>query len=282
MEEGYHRLKEAHAELRAAHGALAERAHALEAFVVAMTHDLSNPTSAIFFLARELCQTHQQTLSPAGYRSLERIQARAAEVHRKLHDLLEFFHVAHAAEPDQSVGLSRLIGGIVEELGPLAEDKAVRIRAGPLPSVHGQGRKLWHAFANLISNAITYAPSGCGEVEIHSAGSAEGNVTVCIRDNGIGIDPLFHEKIFDLFTRVPTRLADGRTPPGSGVGLAIVKQVIEEHGGRVWVDSAAGHGAAFYVSLPAARESPQSCSEATRQSPPLVPAEPDRLTPAPE
>ena len=86
-----------------------------------------------------------------------------------------------------------------------------------------------------------------------SAEERDGDTTLCVRDNGVGIEARFHRTIFELFTRVPAagQMVDGAEVEGTGVGLAIVKRVVEEHGGRVWVESTRGSGSAFYVLLPA-------------------------------
>jgi two-component system, OmpR family, phosphate regulon sensor histidine kinase PhoR len=126
---------------------------------------------------------------------------------------------------------------------------------GTLPRVWGQSQKLAHVVSNLLSNAVKYVPAGSGEVRL--AGEVRnGHVVFSVHDNGIGIPPAYHNGIFELFGRVPGKeqAVEGSVVAGTGVGLAIVKRIVEAHEGRVWVESTPGLGSRFFVQLPAHEE----------------------------
>jgi len=122
----------------------------------------------------------------------------------------------------------------------------VRVDVTPrLPVISGQATKLRHVVANLIGNAIRFVPSGTGAIGV-SATREGASVVLSVRDNGVGIPAEYHDAIFEMFRRVP----DG-DEAGSGMGLAIVKRIVEAHGGQVWVESTPGAGSVFRVRLPA-------------------------------
>ena len=133
-------------------------------------------------------------------------------------------------------------------LEPRIAARQVRVEvASPLPAIRGQALKLRHVVENLIGNAIRFVPAGTGTIAV-SATRENGAVILAVRDNGVGIPPEYHAEIFKMFRRAPN--ADG-DEAGTGMGLAIVKRIVEGHGGEVWVDSAPGAGSVFRVRLPA-------------------------------
>jgi signal transduction histidine kinase len=168
-----------------------------------------------------------------------------------LRDLLRLFRVASAQEARGPVELSALVRDTLDTLHPHIVDRRVRIAVGLLPPVWGQREKLRHVMSNLLGNAIKYVPIDRGEISV-TAERQNGVVIVRVQDNGIGIPAPYHQRIFELFGRVPsssTPHADESS--GSGVGLALVKRIVEEHEGAVWVESAPGVGSTFLVRLPA-------------------------------
>ena len=118
------------------------------------------------------------------------------------------------------------------------------VDADPLPTVCGDPVQLVQLFQNLIDNAIKYSGATRPTVRI-TAERSGGDWRITVRDNGVGIDPQYHQQIFGIFKRL-----HGRDVPGTGIGLALTKRVVERHGGRIWVESAAGQGAAFTFTLP--------------------------------
>jgi len=133
------------------------------------------------------------------------------------------------------------------DLGELVRSKGAEIRtSGELPTIWGDRDRIGQLIANLIGNGLKYNQSKHPWVEVGTLTQESGAwVTLSIRDNGIGIDPQFHAKIFQLFRRLHTR----EEYEGTGAGLAICKKIVQAHGGRIWVESTPNEGATFFVSL---------------------------------
>ena len=139
-------------------------------------------------------------------------------------------------------------GPVVEALANLhlsVEGSLAEVRVDPLPVVMANAPRLVQLFQNLIGNAIKYSGRTTPRVHI-SAERRDDDWVFSVRDNGIGIEPRHREQIFDMFQRVHAQ----NQYPGTGIGLAICKRVVEQHRGRIWVESEPGRGSAFYFSLP--------------------------------
>jgi signal transduction histidine kinase len=172
-----------------------------------------------------------------------------------LRDLLELFRVTSASETPCAVDLEAEVRQALDTLRPRIAHRGVRVTVSPLPRVWGQPEKLRHVLSNVLDNAVKYVRPGHRDVTL--AGFQEnGAVRLEVRDNGIGIPPAYQQRIFHLFGRVPAaqQEVDGQPAAGTGVGLALVKRIVEEHHGEVWVESSPGVGSCFYVRLPAPRE----------------------------
>ena len=154
------------------------------------------------------------------------------------------------SEPEavETVDLGAVTAQAIEVLQPHLAARRVQVDVmTPLPAIPGQATKLRHVVANLIGNAIRFVPSETGAIGV-SATREGASVVLSVRDNGVGIPAEYHDAIFETFRRVPDG-NDGEA--GSGMGLAIVKRIVETHGGQVWVDSTPGVGSVFRVRLPA-------------------------------
>ena len=118
-----------------------------------------------------------------------------------------------------------------------------------LPTVAGDPAQLVHLLQNLIGNALKY--HGADPPRVHvSAACRRGECVVSVRDNGIGIEPKYHARIFEIFRR----LHDAQDYPGTGIGLAVCRRIVHRHGGRIWLESAPGRGSVFYFTIPEYRE----------------------------
>src|SRR5216117_1718919 len=221
-------LSAVNAELAAKARALEEKQDELKSFVYTVTHDLKSPLSAILLIADLLQQREGAGLGAEGREDLERIVRLAGGTEDMIRDLLELFRITSQPEAP------------------------ARVEMGALPRVWGQARKLGHVVSNLLGNAVKYVAAEQGEIAV-LGGAENGSVRLSVRDNGIGIPPAYHRGIFELFGRVPGREqeVDGRAVGGTGVGLAIVKRIVEAHRGSVAVESAPGAGSCFTVRLPA-------------------------------
>jgi signal transduction histidine kinase len=233
--------------------ALEERQEDLKAFIYAVTHDLKSPLTNILLGADIVLDREAVTLTAAGRDELVRVARMAAHGEAMIQDLLGLFQITSEPEEPSWVDLDRLVAGALDTLGAEITRKDVTVEVAPLPRVWGQAGKLRHVVANLLGNAVKYVERGRGRVEV-TATLEDGGAVVCVADNGIGIPAHYQRGIFELFGRVPGQasVVDGQTVDGTGVGLSIVKRIVEAHGGAVWVESSPGRGARFFVRLPAA------------------------------
>jgi signal transduction histidine kinase len=241
--------------LATANHALGEKARALEqrqedlrALIYTVTHDLKDPLANILLGADLVLGRGEDGLCTEDREELIRIVRLAEGGEGMIRDLLDLFRATAASEAAGWVDVEALVRHAVDGLRVRVEAKRVCVRVGPLPRAWGQAGKLAHVVANLLGNAVKYVRPDDGEVEV-SGRLENGSALFCVRDNGVGIPAAYQARIFDLFRRVPGQ-TNGE-PAGSGVGLAIVKRIVEAHGGAVWVESAPGTGSRFWVRLPA-------------------------------
>jgi light-regulated signal transduction histidine kinase (bacteriophytochrome) len=148
------------------------------------------------------------------------------------------------------VDVERLVDRLLIDLGPAIEEADAVVLRGPLPAVHGDPIQLGQLFQNLLSNAIKFRGAEAPRVEVSAVRDGP-MVRFSVSDNGIGIAPEFQERIFVIFQRLHSR----DEYPGTGIGLAICKKIVERHGGTIWLDSRPGEGTTFHFTLPPAEAS---------------------------
>jgi light-regulated signal transduction histidine kinase (bacteriophytochrome) len=159
--------------------------------------------------------------------------------------LLTYSRVGNPGEPALPIHMEDALRAALDTLKGSIGDAGARITAEPLPTVPGNALQLAQVFQNLIGNALKYRAKTAPEV--HISAKREGRVwLISVRDNGMGFDPLDAGKIFTIFQRLHTR----EEYPGTGIGLAICKKIIDRHGGRIWADSLPGRGSTFFFTLP--------------------------------
>jgi signal transduction histidine kinase len=226
-------------------GLLETKQRELKELVETVAHDLKAPISSALLTVDDVLERDGTTLGAETREDLDRGIALLARAEGMVRDLSRTFQIVWEPEPWGAVDLNATLARAMETLGPKAAARGTQLWIGTLPVVWGQSDKLEHAFGNLLGNAIDHARSEGGHVTV-DGDLANGMATICVRDDGCGIPPEYHRRIFELYARVPRPGAR----QGSGVGLAIVKRVVEAHGGAVWVESEPGAGSRFSVRLP--------------------------------
>ena len=219
----------------------------LEAYVRTVSHDLRGPLVAVQGFCSLLEETCGGQLPEAGRYFLDRVKENARQMDRLISDLLELSTAGQAAGVCYWVPARSVVEGIAEDLAPLLAVSGARLEIQePMPQVLADETRLRQVFLNLIGNAAKHMgrPEG-GVIEV-SAEPAERGYVFCVADSGVGIDPVLHERIFEMFYSRPTN-GEGR---GFGLGLPIVRKIVEAHGGRIWVQSEPERGARFYVHFP--------------------------------
>ncbi|HEX2996034.1 MAG TPA: ATP-binding protein [Anaerolineales bacterium] len=219
----------------------------LERFTYTVSHDLKSPLITIKgflgFLRDDAKSGNLKRLE----NDIQRIADAADKMQRLLNDLLELSRIGRLVNESESIDLKKLISEVLELLYGRIHGGNISVKvADGLPNIYGDRPRLFEVLQNLIDNAAKFMgdqPQPCIEIGQKGTGS-DGKPILFIRDNGIGIDPKFQDRIFGLFDKL-----DPRTD-GTGIGLALVKRIIEIHGGRVWVESEPGMGATFYFTLP--------------------------------
>lgn len=189
---------------------------------------------------------HDQ-LDDKGRRFIDFAVDGARRMHTLIHDLLAYSRVTTHGHPMRATDTAGVVREVLENLDWLIRRKGAIVNvAEPLPAVRADRTQLLQVFQNLIGNALKFSPDP-PRVSV-SARPQAGVVRFVVRDEGIGIDPAYFDKIFLVFQRLHTR----SEYPGTGIGLAVCKKVIERHGGRIGVESEVGAGSTFWFTLPQA------------------------------
>ncbi|MEK7469674.1 MAG: response regulator [Planctomycetota bacterium] len=241
------RAARALAETRAALMAeLENKNQELEAFSYSVSHDLRAPLRAIDGFCAALQEDCSDRLDDAGKGYLARVRKAAGRMGRLIDDLLAFSRVGRFGMCLSSVDMEGLARASVVELREQNPSSALEFSVGSLQRVNGDSSLLTQVFQNLLANAVKYS-SGRSPARIGVTCEDKPDEAVfSVRDNGVGFDPQYAHKLFGVFQR----LHRSDEFEGTGVGLALVKRIVERHGGRVWAEGAPGDGAAFHFSIP--------------------------------
>jgi len=212
----------------------------LRQFVYAVSHDLREPLRMVKSYT-QLLELRRQQHSDADRQEFARQITDAVErAERLLADLVTYSHQLRALDqPASLVDAEAVLGAVLMTMEKSITDSGAQITHDSLPAVLFDFDQLSYLFRELIANAIKFRAEGTPQIDI-SAGTSEDSTTFSVRDNGIGIDPRYHEQIFGVFKRL-----HGREFPGTGMGLAVCKRIVEQRGGTIWVESEAGSGATF-------------------------------------
>lgn len=221
----------------------------LARFSHAVSHDLQSPVRTIGSLAELLARRRQGKIDEGETRILDMIVQGADQMQRLIGSLLDYAQVGHEEVNRETVPVSELVEGVRLALGALIVETHAQVLCGPLPAVQADRVQLAQLFQNLVVNAIRYRrPEEPPVVEI-SGELVQGEWRFAVKDNGEGIPRDYLRDVFE-----PLKRLHGNNVPGTGLGLALCRTVVERHGGRIWVESeGAGRGSTFYFTLPQER-----------------------------
>jgi signal transduction histidine kinase len=218
----------------------------LEQFAFAASHDLQEPLRTVISFVGLLERSARSKLTGTETEYLSYIIDGSRRMRVLIDDLLRYSQVGQKPEPNQVVNLNVVLAWAIENLREGIANSGAEVSSDQLPCVFGDEGQLGLVFQNLVSNAIKYAsPDTAPKVCISSLRN-DGFWQIRIRDNGIGIDEAYFQLVFGAFKRL-----HGKDVPGTGIGLAVCRKVIEAHGGRIWVESKIGDGSTFCFTLPA-------------------------------
>jgi hypothetical protein len=218
----------------------------LEVFSYSVSHDLRAPLRAIDNFTTILLEDHTGSLDAEGRRLFGIVRRNAKMMAQLIDDILAFARAGRRDLTLRDVDLEAIAWDLwLERRNGLADPKPT-LQITPTPHVHADQAAIRQVLANLIDNAIKFSASRAS-ARIVIGGEARGGDVICfVKDNGVGFDPTYAHKLFGVFQRLHTE----EEFEGTGIGLGIVKRIIDKHGGRVWAEAKPGEGATFYFSLP--------------------------------
>ena len=225
----------------------------LQDFATFASHDLQAPLRKLKGFSTLLKQSWGRGSGPEVLDYLERMEKAANGMQDLIDDLLSYASVSSEEQAGVSVDLNVTLHGVLSDLQYMIDDSQAHVRVEKLPVVQADPPRMTQLFKNLLENALKFHRKGIApEVRVFTADLSsdacqdQSCVEVVVQDNGIGIDPQFQKRVFQPFQRLHGRSAF----EGSGVGLAICRKVVEQHGGKIWVKSSPGEGTAFHIVLP--------------------------------
>ncbi|HXE42971.1 MAG TPA: ATP-binding protein, partial [Candidatus Baltobacteraceae bacterium] len=218
----------------------------LEAFSYSVSHDLRAPLRHIVGYVDILQTETEDKLDDDARTHLQTIADAAKQMGNLIDALLEFSRMGRTELRKQPVNLGQLVESAQRALRPEIQERQIEWKIGPLPDIEGDSVMLNQVIVNLISNALKYTrPRKKAVIEI-GAKQSDHKIIFFIRDNGVGFDMAYSDKLFGVFQRLhPVREFEG-----TGIGLANVRRIVHRHGGRVWAEGALDEGATFYFSIP--------------------------------
>lgn len=224
---------------------LARSNYELEQFAYVASHDLKEPLRMITSYTQLIARRYETQLDEQAKQYIHFVVDGALQLNALISDLLTYSRASQGELPLATVDFSLLIVQVLKNLSTTIEESGASITFDPLPTTKANSTQMSRVLQNLLSNAIKF--HGKSTPRIHVSCRVHGTEWLfSIQDNGIGIDPQFASRIFVLFQRLHPR----RVYPGTGIGLAVCKKIIERHGGRIWFESQPDKGTCFYFTLP--------------------------------
>ncbi|HEY2952918.1 MAG TPA: ATP-binding protein [Verrucomicrobiae bacterium] len=218
----------------------------LEQFAYVASHDLQEPLRMVASFTQLLARRYKDQLDKDAREFIYFAVDGAARMQTLIHDLLAYSRLGTRGKPFQTIDLNHLLSRVLVNLKVAIDESKAVITHDPLPTVTADGTQLTQLLQNLLGNAIKFRADKPPHIHVAVARRG-GDWLFSVRDNGIGINQKYFDRIFVIFQRLHSRL----DYPGTGIGLALCKKIVERHGGRIWVESAEGKGTTFYFLLPA-------------------------------
>ncbi len=241
----YKQLQEANAVLEQRSQDLARSNAELEQFAYAVSHDLQEPLRMISSYLALLKRRYVDNLDEKGLEFIAYAVDGAQRMQEMIHALLTYARVDTRGSPFEPIEGQEILERVLMNLTVAIEESEAVVTHDDLPTVAVDATQFAQVFQNLISNALKFR--GTEQPHVHISAVQEHDMWIfSVQDDGIGIDPEFHEEIFRVFRRLHTQ----QEYPGTGIGLATCKKIIERHGGRIWVESQNEQGATFYFTVP--------------------------------
>lgn len=230
-------LKDLTSELKRSNDDLMQFAHTV-------AHDLKQPLRTLTHFIRDLSRRSTGRVDPEADRDCFLVIRSIEHMSAIIDDLLIYAKVGSGGLNIQSVSMEDALQTALENLNRVIKESQVLVTHTPLPTLLCDGTQVVCLLQNLIDNAIKFRGSAQPRIQI-SAAVSDTEIVFSVRDNGIGIDPKFHGAVFEILQRLHTQ----SEYPGTGMGLAICKKIVERHKGRIWVDSRHGEETTFYFTL---------------------------------
>lgn len=220
----------------------------LEQFAYVASHDLQEPLRMVSSYTQLLARRYKGQLDSDADEFIAFAVDGAQRMQMLINDLLAYSRVSRKGQPFKPVNCEMVLKRVLAMLRQAISESKATITYDPLPTIIADGRQLLQLFQNLISNALKYRSQTPPKIHIGFGAKslAEGGGSLFwVEDNGIGIEPQYTERIFIIFQRLHSRAEY----PGTGIGLAICKKIVQRHGGRIWVESEFGKGSTFYFTI---------------------------------
>ncbi len=240
-------LEEKNQEIQKRTEELASSNQELEQFAYVASHDLQEPLRMVASFTQLLSNKYSGKMEKDADEYIAFAVDGAKRMQALINDLLQYSRVGSQAKKSGPVDLDAVVRQALENLKITIEKNGARVTRDPLPITRGDEGQLVRLFQNLIANAIKFQKKGeAPKIHVGLQEKGKGEVCVFVRDNGIGIESQYFEKIFQIFQRLHGR----EEYAGTGIGLAICKKIVERHGGKIWVESEPGKGSTFSLTLP--------------------------------
>jgi light-regulated signal transduction histidine kinase (bacteriophytochrome) len=216
----------------------------LEQFAYVASHDLQEPLRMVSSYTQLLGKRYKDKLDQDANDFINFAVDGANRMQRLINDLLEYSRVTSRGKPLEKLDLSSVLGRVIATMQFKIQDTNAMVSNEDLPFVVGDEIQISRVFQNLIDNALKFRGEEPPRIHISSKFES-GKVIISVSDNGIGINEKFNDRVFTIFQRLHNR----EDYPGTGIGLAVCKRIIERHGGKIWLESEEGKGTTFYFTL---------------------------------